>query len=181
MKVRDSQRSKFWAARNKVRFIPGANLKFSDFKTASRYALKAWNSPWTKKHFFDATKRNCTILPKWNRWYEPFVINIPKWARCEMTVLEMVAHALNESRDKHGRNFCKIYLKLVQHFAGKETATELKAAFKENRVKFHSKKKVTKETLESLKDRGKMLSNRRRWISQDKKREEHLEFIKSLI
>lgn len=179
--MRDSQRSKFWLSRNQVRYIPGANINFPDFKTASRYAVKAWNSPWTKKHFPNAAKRNCIIWPKWNRWYEPFVIHIPKWARCELTVLEMVAHALNESQDKRGRNFCNIYLKLVNHFAGKETAAELKAALKKNKVKFHLKKKVSKETLESLKDRGKMLSNRRRWILQDKKREEHLEFIKGLI
>lgn len=85
-------------------------------------------------------------------------IQLPKWAREPIILLHETAHVLAPRVDAawHGWQFCEVYLDLVRHVMGKQTADELKAAFKRHRVRFtepRAKRELTEEQKQVLRDR----------------------------
>lgn len=70
----------------------------------------------------------------------PDRINLPRWARTKPVILHELAHGLTRkaygpSPAPHGWEFASVYLRLVQHFLGKDRADQLRAAFKKHRVR----------------------------------------------
>jgi putative metallohydrolase (TIGR04338 family) len=79
-------------------------------------------------------------------WYWPSsrtgVVALPRWTRSKMYILHEVAHTVTPRRyAAHSPEFCANYLELVRRWIGKETADDLKASFKEHRVKFRRSSK----------------------------------------
>ena len=72
-------------------------------------------------------------------------ITMPLWSRNEAIVLHELAHTIcqREHNDAtgHGWQYCAIYLTLTLHAMGREAHDVLKAAFKENRVRYTAPRK----------------------------------------
>ena len=70
---------------------------------------------------------------------------MPLWSRNEAIVLHELAHTIcqREHSDAtgHGWQYCAIYLTLTLHAMGREAHDVLKAAFKENRVRYTAPRK----------------------------------------
>lgn len=78
-------------------------------------------------------------------------ISISQWHRNDWVVLHELAHIQVQRQHGHwkvaghGREYCAVYLKLVLWFIGREAHDELKASFKEHRVKFTPPRKLSPE------------------------------------
>lgn len=81
-----------------------------------------------------------------------WAITLPRWARRRLWVLHEAAHVVTHRiamrRQKpiqgHGREFARLYIKLVRHFIGRTEASLLKQSFKENRVRYTNTKEGPK-------------------------------------
>ena len=63
-------------------------------------------------------------------------IKIPDWACSDWVVLHELAHCCQEHPPAHGRNFCYIFLLLVEKFMSKQAASDLKEEYNKRNVKF---------------------------------------------
>jgi len=86
------------------------------------------------------------------------VVQMPKWARSRNVLVHEIAHCVSSPMEggAHGWFFASNYLDLVEHVFGKATADELRASFKEHRVKYtapRAKRVLTSEEREVLVDR----------------------------
>ena len=72
-------------------------------------------------------------------------ITMPLWSRNEAIVLHELAHTIcqreHNNSTGHGWEYCAIYLTLVLHAMGRDAHDVLKAAFKENRVRYTAPRK----------------------------------------
>lgn len=146
---RDTQRSRVYKC---DRILMATAGKLPEVRDVERFVKKVF-----------ASKRVQDAFPVAARWAIPQVkdgrartracggetsIAIPRWARDEAVVLHELAHTIH-LRDGgrrgdeayHGWRFCAIYLKLVLYLMGREAHDVLKAAFKENRVRFTAPRK----------------------------------------
>lgn len=80
-------------------------------------------------------------------------ISIPIWARNEAVVLHELAHAISDRQygvhvAGHGWQFASTYLDLAKWMMGQDAHSTLKAAFKQNKVRFkppRAKRELTPE------------------------------------
>jgi putative metallohydrolase (TIGR04338 family) len=65
------------------------------------------------------------------------MIKLPRWAWSHWVALHELAHLATPNEVAwHGREFARVYLELVRRFMGEDSATLLRASFKNHRVKF---------------------------------------------
>lgn len=73
-------------------------------------------------------------------------ITMPLWARTKLVALHELAHCLTPNKyASHGREFCKVFVELVQFGMGKEHSDELKKAFRTHRAKYSTPRKDKKK------------------------------------
>jgi hypothetical protein len=77
-------------------------------------------------------------------------ITLPRFARYPLYILHEVAHCVSPRGCKHDHQYAANYLKLVRHFLGAAAHAELRAAFKEHRVRYTPPRQLSPETLERL-------------------------------
>jgi hypothetical protein len=143
--MRDSQRSKVYASDHSLDAYGRLETV-----TAIEYEIgRLWKSKRFQAEFYDA----------W-RWGPPKVgdgrcrrrangsfhqIKMPKWSRTRGMVAHELAHTVHlrmghgrkpQEWQWHGWEFCSIYLRLVHYMMGTEAHDALKAALKQNRVKY---------------------------------------------
>lgn len=158
--MRDSQKSRvFWAEA----VLNDKSKRFETVEECRVYLNKIWVSKWARKKF-----QNIVLYRGLPKIYDGrgtriargglSDFNFPRWARKESTLLHELAHALAPIEEKHGRKFAEILLMLVGRWMGKECHDLLKASFKEKGVKFRPKRKLSPETLEKLRARGRLLA-----------------------
>ena len=91
-----------------------------------------------------------------------FYVSFPQWARKEWVVLHELAHWISyrtygfEGQDKHGRQWCTIYLELIEHQLGKQAADGMRDCFTARGVKYKLKqtRTLTPERREELRQRA---------------------------
>jgi putative metallohydrolase (TIGR04338 family) len=169
-RLRDSQRGKVYKAERILNSHPKAMERFETIPEVDVFVKKVLGSSYTRKHF--ARLNSLTISDGRGRRnasaYGYREISLPRWARTRWTILHELAHIYASYKYKrvdiaiaaHGREFCKIYLQLVQHFISKEAADILKKSFREHRVKYQIRKPrvITPEQREALRLRGQRLA-----------------------
>lgn len=123
-----------------------------------------------QKEFPDFFAKNYTIVAEGRRGKRGCArggrslptICLPEWTRNHQYVLHEMCHHLvgfqyNKHNDQdvaaHGREFAAGLLKLVQWFVGRGWSTDLKTAFKENKVKHRAKRKLSEEQRQALRKR----------------------------
>jgi len=174
-RVRDSQRSKVYKAEREAFANCNATMFREDYSLrecqqfADRVAhSKTWaglpdspwvtrgSEPWTKVYVKDgrgsprARARMNTVM-------------VPTWARNKPTMIHELAHVATPGGvGAHGPEFCRNYIALASRFLGERVATELKKAFRRNRVKFQKPKAMTPEQMFKLKERGRALAAKRK-------------------
>jgi len=140
---RDSQRSRVYRAE---RTVPPDKF-FNDIEEVREYVDKIVSSrwwknryPWVKKVFVEHRTRGCNALG-----YAPSLfctagrISLPRWAWNNITVLHELAHTVVIPRPtiaSHGPEYCKTLLALVDRWGPSEGGKQLRAAFKQHRVKY---------------------------------------------
>ena len=138
--IRDSQRSKVYCAENVI-----SGKRFDDIKELREYVKRICNSSfWKKLNGYpsvlvqDGRRRRKACA------YDRYSISMPVWARSEAVTLHELAHTLVNFNKKpvadHGREFVKMFLKLVHHYMGKEEYILLRDSFKEHNVKYSTRK-----------------------------------------
>ena len=151
VRPRDGQRQKVYDAErgwhdSQMELNPSDNLK-TPGRTFS-YAKMVWASPWTRKQFPVETRQalNLGMKRKTARCSSARRCHIrfgyDAWHMTKYVVLHEMAHAVCNYRESyqcagHGREFVRRYLSLVQHFLGVESAKALRAAFREQNVKWY--------------------------------------------
>ena len=145
---RDSQRSKVYAAEKMISiFTDNGDMPLDEVKT---WISKILNSRWTKgRYYFTHCVGDVKIKDgRGTRWARggASVMNLPCWSRSRLVILHELAHVIQYREYHwtvagHGREFCSIYLALVYRWIGKEAGDNLKAAFKDKKVKFVKSKK----------------------------------------
>lgn len=134
--MRDTQRSKVYAAENKV----DRGKRFESLRECQAFSHKVTDSAYYRRKYHtgsilcqDGRGRSSACAS--NTWEGP-VIKLPRWSRCELVILHEIAHHAAGLPNKHNWKFAAVLLDLTRHFMGKEAAEALKAAYKEGRVKF---------------------------------------------
>lgn len=91
-------------------------------------------------------------------------LQFPRWSRYEMVVLHELAHFVtirtygHYGAAAHGREYCAIYLELVEHMMGTGAAADLRDAFKAHGVKYKPKRELSPERREALREHGRRLA-----------------------
>ena len=173
---RDSQRSKLYKSEWEASSSYEKELSvFQSMSECQNYVDKILKSKWFRKHWPEVEEiyvnpgKGCvranasrTVCEKRlytkegrikeKKKYVVGEIKLPKWAREDWIILHEVCHVVTcySKYAAHGREYASNYLKLVQHFIGKEYSDELKRAFKRNRVKYSKKKELTETHKEIL-------------------------------
>lgn len=68
-------------------------------------------------------------------------IRLGVWGRQLFVVYHELAHCVCRPHEKHGRDFARVYLKIIRRFMGKDAAEKLRAAYKVNGVKYQPERK----------------------------------------
>lgn len=94
-------------------------------------------------------------------------IRLPRWARSKLVILHELAHiamarAGHEFEAAHGWRFCSTQLRLVRRFMGVAAHDELRAAFREHKVKYKEPRKLSPEALARMRERGLALAAAKR-------------------
>lgn len=127
-------------------------------------SLKWFQERWPIDFYPEIKDGRGSQMAKGNKW----MLSFPNRLRCKMIVLHELAHFIVErhygARTKawHSREFCAVYLELVQHEMGKEVATILRDAFKATGAKYKPKREISPEQMERLQERGRQLAASRR-------------------
>lgn len=181
--MRDSQRSKLYRSENCLKSL---ELKFSSFDETVKYARKVLSSKWFLKNFNLHISPSCTGV-KLELGAKHRFRSIALKSRGtiifsdsqldQSTVLHEITHLVTDTKQAHGREFARNYIKMIKHFMSKEAAEKLKATFKQNGVKYamrrHRKRSLTPEQKEVLRERmAKALQARMDKRKQAQKHEE---------
>jgi len=158
-KVRDSQRGKVLDAISKVfgeaSQDEGSVLK--EYADCKDYFCKVAKSKWFQRNWeVEALEfRVKTGTPEASKEGDTLVIALAEnKALTKNEALKLYAHALSPtSEPPHGRQFCRTYLSIVQHFLGKGVSEQLSAAFKEFGVKTRVRRELSEEQKLALKER----------------------------
>lgn len=139
-RIRDYQRSKVYKAeRLAVERCVEAGISLwevgTDIHAVQAWVTKATMSAWWKRRdYFLSVRvndgRGCSIARGGSG-----EIKLPMWARSDLVPVHELAHAcisvFRISESWHGREFCKRFLEMVQHFYGKSARDILRQAMKE--------------------------------------------------
>lgn len=158
MQARDTQKARLYRAEDACCWMKKDGRTapdFPDVKAAERYINKLRNSAWAKRRWpkFQwqgpvsvQTGHGCNCSTSGNR------ITLSRWGYTYGVVLHELAHAIIARERRlypgaayHGREFCAVYLQLVQHKLGKPAADELRARFKAWGVKYKAKRILSPE------------------------------------
>jgi hypothetical protein len=82
-----------------------------------------------------------------------FLIRLAPSHRSRMILLHELAHILAPLWSQHDRQYCEVYVFLVETIMGREVAKRLKAAFKAGGVKYRPKRQLTAEQREAARVR----------------------------
>jgi putative metallohydrolase (TIGR04338 family) len=133
MSDRDTQRKRVYdAERDMTAWTWTQTIANDDLSTyvATVMNRRAVRARWGARHVSITLKRGGKAYGGYGR------ISLPKGARNEPVILHELAHVLaGECGGWHGPQFTATYLLLVRTMMGRETYTELRAAYKANRVK----------------------------------------------
>lgn len=140
-KGRDFQRQKLYRAENQA--LQKHKKKFKDHLEASRFIAKVLSNKWFIDNFMIREvimhhHHNNRVFARGGGAYKPNRIGrikIPDWACSDWVILHELAHCCQEHPEGHGRNFCYIFLLLVEKFMGKEAARDLKTQYAKFDVK----------------------------------------------
>jgi putative metallohydrolase (TIGR04338 family) len=142
-KVRDTQRSKVYAAEAKFRSLNlqpqlFADAKFNDIWLCQNYVNRILDQQWFRARFGE---RQITVDYGRNGGmaYGSRKITLGVWARQPIVILHEIAHCVAPSQTRHGAEFAGIFLFLVKQVYGAEAAKQLRACYKEARVKTSNK------------------------------------------
>jgi putative metallohydrolase (TIGR04338 family) len=155
---RDNQRQKLYNAENLVFNLgkdPRAGRHLQTIDEIQAYLDKLVDSAWFKRRWGAGVYSN-----RHGRSYRigdgrgarratggMFTLTYPRWSRHEAIVLHELAHHIVErmhgsNREPwHGWVFASIFLELIEHQLGKETADQLKAAMRSKNVRFTKPRK----------------------------------------
>jgi putative metallohydrolase (TIGR04338 family) len=154
MKIRDTQKQKVYMAET---FLAHGELstlgkKFKTAKQAEKYVSKLIQGKWFRKQW--PWVRGVRVRPGhgggpargglclWDRGI--LDLKLPPWSRRTTIIIHELAHCVRQKPSAgHGREFCSAYLKLVQHYLGKEVAKRLREEFKKYGVKYRLPRRVT--------------------------------------
>lgn len=82
-------------------------------------------------------------------------ISLPRWARTHWVILHELAHVITEANGyyddghpAHGREFCATFLELTRRWIGTDAAKALKQSFKDHKVKYTRKNRLTEDEIE---------------------------------
>lgn len=144
---RDSQRAKLYRAEDAV-FQKSKPAEYTDLRDVQAYADKVLKSKWVRRTFPHAPYLVRVVDGRGRRRAAAFRgsnrIAMPRWSRSRWTVLHELAHIFTPGHfAAHGREYAATYLLLVRHFLGTAAHAELRASFKEHRVKYTKKRTVT--------------------------------------
>lgn len=153
--MRDSQRSKVYKA---DKSLDQFSTKYDNLIACTHLVKRVWRMQRFKSAFPEAARLSPPsvihrCLYRRTAWGGFWAINLPEWARTTGIVVHELAHTIcarqyrHEGHPAHGWQFCEIYLKLTLYVMGREAHDALKAAFKENRVKYRPprKRQITPE------------------------------------
>jgi putative metallohydrolase (TIGR04338 family) len=143
--VRDSQRSKLYAAESVVR-----GQTFESVEAMQAYVDKLIGRAWFKRRWpgvrsiavRDGRGRRRAGASSFGGY-----ITMPKWSRYEEVVLHEVAHICTDSQygtrevAAHGWQFAGTLVELVRYETGKDEADKMKASFRKAKVRFSEPKK----------------------------------------
>jgi putative metallohydrolase (TIGR04338 family) len=172
-KPKDSQRKKVLSSIEQLQTSLSSeqNASLEGYKNVKEYVYKIVKSKWFQRNW---TVENLELKngePSVVKSGTTLTVSVPEQGSVsEAWVLKLFAHALSEKEDEpaHGREFCRTYLSLVQHFLGKEASENLSAAYKQFGVKTRFKRVMSAEQIKALKERMMKL---RPWEKAHKKAE----------
>lgn len=148
--MRDSQRQRVYDAETLYEKAGGSRgLSFRNKDEIQMYLFNLVQSPWYKKEFPKApgTVHLRMNGPRVRSSASPVsgIIRIAKNEKhmSELVVLHELAHIASGPGAGHGREWCVNYLKLLRKKLGDETEEKLKECFKEKKVRFRPKRRVT--------------------------------------
>lgn len=138
-RARDSQRSRLYKAEKVLHTPPQFETvqQCQDFVNevmASRWAAARWKNRIEVRPGYG--HRSATADPVSQ------IIQLPVWARHHAVILHEMAHCLNTGSRTyawHGPEFAGLFLSLVHHVMGAESASKLRESFKANRVRYNLK------------------------------------------
>lgn len=158
---RDSQRAKFWAADDALRTaFPPRRLRTVE---AQAYLQTVVNSRWWRNRFGRTT---ATLTPARSVRYRGSASNLevllPPDKMDRYRILKVLAWVMiPREAAYHGREFAKLYCELVTRFDSPDAGLQLKALYKEHRIKWQAKRKISPERMAQLKAQGEALADHR--------------------
>jgi putative metallohydrolase (TIGR04338 family) len=167
--AKDTQMQKVYDAEQAV-FHNATASGFQSFEEVNAFVAKVFASAWFKRHFPQAYRPPRLHEHNGGRtaFARGYSIHLPKndFGKKKWVVLHELAHCLTPSRSQeaghilqsHGREFCAIYLKLIGHGIGPKTQKALRDSFRQHKVKYLPKKRLSPEQLNALKERGRRLA-----------------------
>lgn len=144
MRVRDSQRSKVYAA-ERVVFSNAENHEeyLKGEQEILKYHNKVLRSAWWK-HRFPHLNEDSIRVVFWNGYrcfaWDNRRIKYSRVSTGKRSVLHELAHLIARG-DRHNDQFVMYYLELVKHYLGKGTWQTLKKSFQDKKVKIGRKSK----------------------------------------
>lgn len=155
----DSKRSKLYRSED---ILDGfSKRKFETIPECEKYLKSIVKSQWFKKHF-PSIPTDVQIHDGGGmrsaqgggaRYMGVVWMALPKWARKDWVIIHELCHTVTDVDDAaHGREYCQNYLKLIQHYLGREAARALKVEFRKNKVWYKPKRKpmTTEQRLKAI-------------------------------
>ncbi len=153
MKLRDSQRSRVYAAEGLLPDFHTAGKLLSEVADMEKYVASIYAQAW----FIDRWRglQAPTIRPGAGARHPFFTaagntITMPRFCRSAQQLLHEVAHACiwydcarrryPDGVADHGREFCMVYLDLVRHYLGVPAHDRLREAFRTAKVRYKPKR-----------------------------------------
>lgn len=158
--MRDNQRSKVYQSEREVftwgQTIPSDRLNDWAYENIFRrsWYYKRWGNCQPKIEL--GTSRGVSYGG---------LIKLGVGARNEWVICHELAHEL--THDKHGPNFARHMLFLVEKIFGKDKAAELKAAYKKNRVKVSPATRIPSPRMPISKPKQKHTEKYQRWVKRE--------------
>lgn len=164
---RDSQRSKVYRAERAAGLVGHETApELATVPLIEDYVETLMGRAWFKRRWPMAANREVEVRPGRGA-RRAFAsgsrsITIPRWARHEGVILHEMAHIIVQREYQrseaaaHGWQFCHVYLELVRYAIGREAADELKAQFRNCKVRYtkpRAKRVLSEEEKQVLRDR----------------------------
>jgi putative metallohydrolase (TIGR04338 family) len=154
MAVRDSQRSKLYAAENSLGTLHCED-EYATTSACRAYIVSVLGDTWVRQEFGqkicesmaqyviikDGRGRRMACFRGWH------TIVLPKWARGRWVMLHELAHMMVDHQRSwnycrpvaaHGPEFAWVYMRLVRHALGPNESTRLQGAFVSHRVRYRT-------------------------------------------